>query len=130
MSFADDVNARLVSSGIAASKIGIGPGFQVPQTGEYIVLRETGGTSPVFIHNTTTPAVKRPSLQIIVVASSLDAAMTLALAAYDAVTLKGTSLNGTYYFHIRPNQEPFPLGPVENGRFQVGFNIRAELRPA
>ena len=62
------------------------PGIPVPcGDGPYLVLRPTGGSSPLGTHNDGVGAYRRPSLQVTALAKSWAAAESLAQAAYTAL---------------------------------------------
>lgn len=83
------------SVGIRNTNIFIGPKKEIPTgDGPYLLINETGGGPPSWIHNQDLPFMKNPSIQVTVVALSYNNAMDMVLNAYDAlVSVKNTYLN-------------------------------------
>jgi hypothetical protein len=109
------------SVGVANSTIFYGSQVKLPTSGALLSIIEYGGTAP---ERAQTKAYRRPSAQFTARASTLAAARTLANAAYNAVNIRNTSVGGTFYREISPNQEPFDLGQQDaNGRVQYVFNV-------
>lgn len=73
-------------AGVRGTNIFISPKAVIPtDAGPYIVLKSTGGTGPAWIHNSDTPNMQNPSVQISVIAESDDVANASAYAVYDAL---------------------------------------------
>ncbi len=127
--FVTEIKNRLVAAGIASSKILWGPRAMLPANGGYVQASETGGTAPAYLMNSKDPQILNPSLQLVAADEDYDAAMTLARIAYNSLgSVRGEYLGSTYYFWVRPIQEPFPLGVDENNRPRIAFNVNISKR--
>lgn len=128
--FHQDVMAQLVlqSVGVIGTSIFSGLRAVIPPTGDgpFITVVPTGGLSPVKVHNDGGAVrYERPGAQIIVRAKSFDVAMTRAYAARNALSFANADLNGTFYLGMCPAQEPYDIGPGDDGRARVVFNVHA-----
>lgn len=68
---------------------------------------------------------KRPSAQFVARGNKYDDVFALARAAYNAVNVRNTTINGSYYQEISPVHEPFDLGLDGTGRVMIAFNVNA-----
>jgi len=131
MSFELEIARHLADeSVISYAKIGVAPGYEIPTTGDAIVLTETLGLRPVRNHNETRPILQQPSMQVSCRAIGKVRATALARAAYNACCLRDTVLSGTRYLMLDPQQEPFPMGLDESKRVKMVFNIMALKTPS
>lgn len=133
MGFMQEIAARLVATGAATGATVIaGPKATIVGTGPWIQLNETGGSGPARTQNSVaTPAYVRPSMQILITASGWETARAKAQACYNAlVGVRNTTLSGTWYMEINPDQEPFDWPLDTAGRPRVGFNISTYKRPS
>ena len=134
MTFLDDIASRLVSAGVGVigSSIFLSSKAVIPTgSGPYISLMETGGVAPRRVQNRNGAAVIRPSVQVVVRASTYPAARTKAEDAYRALDgIFNTMLNGTFYVKITARQEPTDTGLDESGRPRLTFNLDAERIPS
>lgn len=130
MPFLDDIAAKLVADGIGvigttlftSSKAVLPSG-----AGPYITLMETGGLAPLRVQNRNGAAILRPSVQVVVRATSYQVARAKAQDAYTSLDgVFNTTLNGTFYLKITARQEPTDTGLDEAGRPRVTFNLDAE----
>jgi hypothetical protein len=87
--FLEELAARLVANAVApsaniftSSKAVIPP---PPQVGPFIMIRETGGRPPVYIHDQPAPAYPRPAAIITVYHADYAVARATARKAYNAL---------------------------------------------
>ena len=133
MTFLDEIAARLTAQGLGAvgTAIFLSSKAVIPTgAGPYISIVQTGGTAPIYTQNANAPVSQRPGAQVLVRAASYPAAEATARLAYIALTLRNTTLSGTYYQDLLPTQEPFDLGLDATGRAMVAFNVMATKRPS
>ena len=133
MTFLDEIAARGVAQGLGVigTSIFLSSKAVIPTgNGPYTSIIATGGAGARYTHNTNAPDSQRPGAQILVRALSYPVAEAKARAWYDALTLRNTTLSGTYYQDLLPTQEPFDLGLDTTGRAQVAFNVLATKRPS
>lgn len=134
MTFLEDIASRLVSAGVGVvgTTIFMSSKAVIPTgPGPFISLLETGGIAPTRVQNRTSAATLRPSVQVVVRASTYPIARTKAKAAYDALDgVFNTTLNGTFYLKITARQEPTDTGLDDAGRPRVTFNLDAEKLPS
>ena len=87
--FAEEIVERLEDMGVGTfnTNIFISGKAQVPaEGGPYLLVRETGGTTPERTHNdVSVPAYPRPSAQLTVRADTYVAARTMARVAWNAL---------------------------------------------
>lgn len=92
--FLQELIAILVEAGVgvenetifATSKAPIPTLSATDEDQAFLVVKATGGTSPLGTHNHGPTAIRRPSAQIIARAKSWQAAEAMAQAAYNALT--------------------------------------------
>lgn len=130
----DEIAARLVAQGVGTtgSNIFLGSKAVIPTgAGPYLSLIETGGLSPTRVHNIAGASTTRPTVQVLVRATSYPAARSMAKAAYDALDgVWNTTLSGTFYQKITARQEPTDIGLDGSGRVMVVFNVDAQKSPS
>ncbi len=130
MSLLDDLAARLVAQGVGTlgTNIFIASKAVIPTgAGPYLSLGGTGGVAPTRIQNKTTPNTRRPTVQVLVRASTTQAAMTMAEAAYAALDgVFNTTLSGVFYLNIKARQDITDMGLDASGRIQLVFNLNVE----
>lgn len=129
--FLDDVGARLVAQGVGVlgSNIFLGSRAVVPSgAGPYLTVSETGGVAPTRIQGRTTPGTRRPTAQVLALATTYQAARAMIEAAYAALDgVYNTTIGTTFYQRIAARQEPTDMGADATGnRVQLVFNIEAE----
>jgi hypothetical protein len=86
--FAEEIVSILTAAGVGTygTNIFIGDVVDIPTgDGPYLSVMETGGLSGLRIHEQTRPAYSRPGAQLIVRATTYDAARTMARAAHNAL---------------------------------------------
>jgi len=87
---------------------------------------ETGGTSPVYALGQAAPIFHNAGAQFVFRGGPSDYAGPRAVAktAFDGLTaLQNVDLTGVRYYFFSPQQNPFPMGPDENGRVRIAFNM-------
>jgi hypothetical protein len=91
-----EIVARLVAQGVGAfgTDIFATKNAIIPTgDGPYLLLIETGGTSPENTHNeTVTPAYQRPSIQFTAIAKNPIDAETMVWVVYEALFLVNTNI--------------------------------------
>jgi hypothetical protein len=99
-------------------------------SGSYLVVIETPGGPPEFVHNEDIPHFIFPGAQVTGVANDYVTARAKAQAALDALRGKrNVTINSTFYRAIRTPQEPFDGGLNARGQCTVKFNIMGDKRP-
>lgn len=104
-----------------------------------VAVLEYGGVAPEYIHDSASPAIEFPRVQVLTRGAQYDyeTARTKAEAVYGALSrVSNQTLSGTFYLSIRPLQTPFVLdasmqgggGRDENGRVTVAFNVEVMRR--
>jgi hypothetical protein len=120
----DEIGAFLEAAGIGAvgQVIFLG-GIPVGAKDEAVVIRETSGLKPEFVHGQNAVAIDKPSLQVVVRDPSFEEARSRMKAVADALTgVANQTLSGVRYLRIRPVQSsPIDLGPDQNHRFQLAM---------
>ena len=136
MPFIEDVITVLTDAGVGTypTTIMATSAAKIPDTlpsGGLVHLHEYGGSAPERTHNRISPpAYQNPALQIKVRGATYSEARTKARAAYNALEgIRNVTIGGTFYRHIKVNQEPFDMGLDNAGRPTVGFNVSATLQP-
>lgn len=134
MSLLDELAARLVAQnvGVLGTNIFLSSKAIIPTgTGPYLTLSPTGGIAPTRVQNQTSVKTQRPTVQVLVRASTTPAAWTMAQNAYAALDgfFNGT-LSGTWYLNIRARQDITDMGLDSAGRIQLVFNIGVEKSPS
>lgn len=144
MAFLNDLAARLVAQGvgtIGATSAGVtgiflGSNAKLPELGQgngdgpFIVLIQTGGLSPMFVHNYAGAHVRRPSAQVGVRGTKWSTVSPKAEAAYAALNgIWNTTINGVFYQKIVAIQEPTDAGHDGDGRLMMVFNVATEKQP-
>lgn len=135
MPFLDEIAAKLVAEGVGTKggSIFLGSSAKIPVgDGPYLTLTETGGSGAVRNHNGT--PVERPTAQILVRAKYYDAARTMLNAAYTALGgakgLHNVTLSSVFYQSIVPRQQITDIGPDEQSRVMLVYNIEVEKQPS
>lgn len=130
MAFLDELGARLVAQGVGVigTNIFYGSTAIIPTgPGPYLTLNETGGIAPVRVQNKVTPTILRPTVQIIVRATTYQAARTMVQNAYNALDgVFNSTLSSIYYLSMMARQEPTDMGLDQSGRVQLVFNVIVE----
>lgn len=130
----DEITAYLVAQGIGVigASITMGSKGIIPTgDGPYILITETGGSSPTRIHNQTTANTQRPTVQILVRAKLYPTARTKSKEVYLALDgLYNTVLSGVLYHSIIARQEPQDIGLDSRERPMVVFNLDIEKQPS
>ncbi len=134
MPFIEEIGERLETRGVAAfGETMFASGVEtLPETGNCLSLKETGGSESTVTHNDT--AVANLAMQLTARGTTWLEARTLAKAAWDAlggdVGLYNITLGGTFYLKIKTRQNLTDLGRDVQGRAMVVFNIAAEKQPS
>tara|TARA_R110000824_G_scaffold167181_1_gene343947 strand:- start:6043 stop:6441 length:399 start_codon:yes stop_codon:yes gene_type:complete len=87
---------------------------------------ETGGTAPTYALGQAAPIFHNAGTQFVFRGSPNDYAGPRAVAktAFDGlIALQNVDLTGVRYYFFSPQQDPFPMGPDENGRVRIVFNM-------
>lgn len=133
MSLLDDLATRLVAQGVGVlgTSIFLSSKAIIPTgTGPYLSLNMTGGVAPTRIQNKTSANTLRPTVQVLVRASTFQVAYVMALAAFQALDgIFNTSLSSTFYLKITARQDITDMGLDGSGRIQLVFNIDVEKVP-
>lgn len=96
-------------------------------SGAVLVVVETPGRDPEYIHNQDKPRFVFPGAQVTAIASDYATARAKAEEAYDAlVGNHNATINGTFYRGIRATQEPFDGGLNLRGQPTCKFNIMGD----
>lgn len=110
-------NVNIFATSKAAIPAGDGP---------YTGIRETGGTSPTYVHNQNLPAYAYPTVQLVTCAKTSQIARAALKALLDvACNVRNQTINGTLYQRIRPMQEIGDRGLDNLDRPTVGVNLMA-----
>jgi hypothetical protein len=128
----DDIVTLLQNAGIGTFNTNIFYSTKVSipgGDGPYLQISETSGAPPEWTQDRPKPAYLRPSAQITVYATDYDSARAMSMAAWNALIVTNTQINGTWYREIRPLQNPFDDGSDEKERSRVRFNVIAYRRP-
>lgn len=71
------------------------------------------------------PAAEKPRLQIVARAPEYEDAEALAQLCYNALSnLTDVTLSGHHYIRLEALQYPFDMGPDDNARRLIGFNVQ------
>jgi hypothetical protein len=140
MALNDELAARLAAQGVGtvSANIFMGSNARLPELGKspygdgpFITIIEYGGMSPLYVHNSETPHVSRPTAQIMARGLNYGTTRAMAVAAFNAlVNVKNQMLSGVFYQQIRARQEPTDMGHDNVGRLMIGFNIEAMKQPS
>lgn len=96
----------------------------------YLVVIETPGRDPEYVHNEDQPHFVFPGAQLSGVAPDYATARAKAQAARDALAgVRNTTINGTFYRAIRVAQEVFDGGLNARGESTAKFNVMGDKRP-
>jgi hypothetical protein len=99
-------------------------------SGAILVVVETPGRDPEYVHNQDKPRFVFPGAQVAAVAADYATARAKAQAAYDAlVGNHNATINGTFYRGIKAIQDPFDGGLNARGQATCKFNIMGDKRP-
>ena len=88
--FLEEIANKLETAGVGTRNTSIFVSSSAvipPGSGPYLSITETGGTGPLRIHNSASPAQQRPGAQIVARAGDYSTARTMARAAYDALVV-------------------------------------------
>lgn len=114
------LNTNIFLSSQAGIPLGPGP---------YLSVHETAGFAPERLHTDddgvlNAAAYERPGAQILVRAKDHAEARAMSRAAYNALDGNyNLTINGTWYREIQALQRPFDIGPDDNKRIRMVFNI-------
>lgn len=130
----DEVAAYYAAQGVGTvgSNILKGSNAKLPELGSaggagpFILLTETGGSNPLFVHNYNTPHVQRPTVQVLTRGTNYFTVRQMAKAAYDVSFVWNTTLSGIRYIKLVARQEPTDMGHDEPGRVMIAFNLEIE----
>lgn len=130
--FADDLSTLLAgaSVGTPGTNIFFSTKAAPPQGAASLVIVETPGAPPEFVHNENQPHFIMPGAQIAAVADDYPTARALAKAAWNA--LRGqynVTINGTFYRAIHLTSVPADGGLNAQGRPTSKFNVRGDRQP-
>lgn len=122
----DEIAAYIATNGHGTVGTTIFKGRMPEAPADAIALHEYGGGSPDFTHDSDTPIMESPRVQVMVRHSSYSTGRTLIEAIYrDLCRVHNQSLSGTYYYRLIPQQSPFYLRRDENERVEFTVNFQA-----
>lgn len=137
MPWLDDIVTVLEDAGVGVLGVNIFVGSRatVPAvvSGEVSLhVVATPGTSPEHTHNSViVPGYVQPGAQLCARGEDLDLCYALAQDAYNACyAVRNQFINSGWYKWIRPTQEPYDLGGVDDrDQVRVAFNVLGNKRP-
>lgn len=113
------------SLGVAGDTLFIGYRPDSPDT--VISVHQYPGDPPEYVQNSPSPNVEKVQIQVVARSHSYVEAETLAYRAWNKLaSITNTTLGGTKYRSIRPNNSPGAWGVDSNSRTLIGFNATAE----
>lgn len=131
MSMEMEIKNHLVTQGISASIIGIGPKVDIPDRGSFIVLRATPGLPAYRTHEDgALPSFENPYIQVSTHTETRAEGDTLIRSVCTKMCVRNTVLGQTRYLYIEPIQPPFPFGLDERKRVIMMFNARVAKQPS
>lgn len=132
MPWAEDIMLLLTTAAVGVANTNIFLSSQSPVPlgpGPYLSIHETAGFPPERLHTDDSgrlnaAAYERPGAQILVRGMDYVAARAMSRAAFNALDGHyNETINGTWYREIQALQRPFDIGPDDNKRVRVVFNI-------
>lgn len=132
MPWLEDVVSLLTTAavGVLNTSIFLSSQGNVPLgPGPYLIIIETAGFAPERLHTDddsvlNAAAYERPGAQILVRGVDYVATRAMSRAAYTALDgIYNQTINGCWYRSIEALQRPFDIGPDDNKRVRVVFNI-------
>lgn len=132
MSVLTDIGTYLQSEGIGTLGTDIFLS-QMPDTpDEAIALFEYAGNAPSRMGGNRQPGIQvRTRGDYETARATIDDIYTLLSKIgneYEDDAPEGVTINGTTYLHFQTVQEPFPLGPDDNGRHELAQNFIVTYR--
>ena len=124
MGLLDDIGTLLVNNGLGTIGTNLFLSLLPANVADAsVVIIETGGSEPGYVHETAQASTERPSFQVIVRDSDPETARSKANTIWKLLSKqRNTLINSSKYLSIRPIQSPFPLGRDENERDQIIAN--------
>lgn len=124
MALLDEIGALLVANGLGTLGTDLFLSLLPANVASAsVVITETGGSAPEYVHESLEASVERPSFQVVVRDTGYANARSKANDIWKLLSKqRNTLLSGVKYLSIRPVQSPFPLGPDENERIQIITN--------
>ncbi len=124
MAMLDDIGALLVANGLGTLGTNLFLSLLPANVADAsVVITETGGSGPGYVHETAQASTESPSFQVIVRDNDYGNARSKADSIWKLLSRqRNTLLSGSKYLSIRPIQSPFPLGKDENERLQIIAN--------
>lgn len=97
-----------------------------------VAVQAYGGMAPVRAMTATVGSVaaERPRCQVVSRALEHSTAETTARSAWTALTNYKGTVNGTVILDVSPVQSPFYIGPDDQGRSLVAFNVDVWVKGA
>lgn len=122
----DEVGAYIIANTTAFSSTNVYyHAYPANAPNALAVLRESGGAPPTYDFNGVT--FERPSFQVVCRSTSYVTARNNANTIYSLLSaVENSTLSGTYYNRITPNQSPFDVGEEADARALVSCNYLAE----
>ena len=128
----DELGAYLEGQGLGVRAQDLYLGSLPESPDEVIALQETGAGPSVYVHEQASPSLERPTLQVLSRSESYESARTKAQSAYRMLSRlvnsslpSSTTLAGSRrYLKVTPLQTPFSIGPDQNNRHRIVFNIQ------
>lgn len=119
MALLEDLAIALQSAAVGTLGTDLFLGWLPDAPAAAMALYETGGQPPSYIHQALTPAIIRPSVQVMVRDTEYATGRERMQDAYDALCALSS------YLLVSPLQEPFSLGRDADDRplFAVNFSI-------
>jgi hypothetical protein len=112
--------------GVQGESLFAGTQSDLPDTGTYLTVTQTGGFSPVGIHNST--SLRRPSFQIMGQGDSSQDVSTMLEAAFNVTMLANKQVGGVFFLFMWPEQDPFSLSSDPAERVRMAFNVETLTR--
>lgn len=137
MALLDEIAAKLVALGVGSitAPITIFLGSMPASPDACCAIYETGGIAPEMGFGSAGIRYETPAVQLLFRGAAFDYVTPRGLAqtayeglsAVEAATLSaGIGETSAFYHWIHPMQAPFSLGPDENQRHRIAFNVLCE----
>lgn len=127
MSLVDDIATYLEGLGVGTE---IHRGGLWDSPAEAMGVEDYPGLGPQYVHDAALPAFERPHFQVRTrgTPGDYDTPHDAAYAAWRALSVHDTVINGTKYISIEPLASPFKIGVDGNDRvlFVANFTTRRE----
>lgn len=116
----EDMLLLLQNAGLSTGKL---CHSHMPSTpNEVVCVLPSASMGPLESHSDG--PIRRPGFQVQCRATDWETAWDNAHIAWTALRAYNTTVNGSKYLAIQPQQDPLDLGKDENERRLVGFNVQ------